>query len=166
MPLIRAGDASDLEFLRAMLLEAAYRPGNTRPSVDEMSRTPEIARYIADWGRAGDTAFVAVDEQGRQLGAAWYRLFSPDEPGFGFLDSATPEVSIGVVPSWRGQGIGSALLEALIERARKDGFWALSLSVNPENPAVALYERLGFSRVPSRDEHWTMRLDLTNAPTP
>jgi GNAT superfamily N-acetyltransferase len=157
---IRAGDVGDLHFLRDMLREAAYPLGRGRPPVDEMLETPEIARYIAAWGRRGDAAVVAVDEHGRRQGAAWYRLFSADEPGFGFVDEATPELSIGVLAARRGQGVGFALLEALIENARDQGFLALSLSVNPENPAVALYERCGFSRVPSPDEHWTMRLDL------
>ena len=35
-----------------------------------------------------------------------------------------------------------------------------SLSVDPQNPALRLYERVGFTRVPSRDDHWTMVLDL------
>jgi ribosomal protein S18 acetylase RimI-like enzyme len=146
-----------------MLMEAAYRPGSGRPPIEAMLATPEIARYIADWGRPGDAALIAVDDDGECLGAAWYRLLSSGDPGFGFLDEATPELSIGVVPDRRGQGIGSALLTRLIEQARNEGFRSLSLSVSPENPAVALYRRHGFTRVPSSDKNWTMRLDLLDA---
>lgn len=143
-----------------MLLEAAYPPGPPRPSIDEALADPHIARYIEGWGRAGDAALIAVDELGRPVGAAWHRVFGREEPGFGFINSATPEISIAVVPGYRSQGVGSALLGGLIDRARAEGFMALSLSVSPENPAVRLYERCGFVRVPSKDDHWTMRLDL------
>jgi GNAT superfamily N-acetyltransferase len=145
-----------------MLLEAAYRPGPPRPPIDEALADLRIARYIESWGRPGDAALIAVDEAGRPIGAGWYRVFRREEPGFGFIDGATPEISIAVVPDRRSQGIGSALLGSLVDRAREEGFQALTLSVSPENPAVRLYERCGFVRVPSRDDQWTMRLDLKN----
>ena len=60
---------------------------------------------------------IAIDD-GFPVGAAWYRLFRRDAPGYGFVDEETPELAIAVVPSRRGRGIGEALLEALCERAR------------------------------------------------
>jgi GNAT superfamily N-acetyltransferase len=145
---IRSGTLSDVGFLREMLREAA------RVSAEERL-APEIARYVDGWGRLGDAAVVAV--RGRErIGAAWYRLFGDADPGYGFVDAGTPELSIAVVPQLRGRGVGSALLAALLERAAEEGFDGLSLSVSPANPAVSLYLRHGFLRVPSRDEHWTM----------
>jgi N-acetylglutamate synthase-like GNAT family acetyltransferase len=83
-------------------------------------------------------------------GAAWFRLFTASEPGFGFVDAQTPEVTIAIVPSRRGRGAGKELLEALLERARAEGFSAVSLSATPEQ--TAYYERFGFQSVRS-DEH-------------
>ena len=97
---------------------------------------------------------------GRPVGAAWYRLFSADEPGYGFLDEATPEVSIAVDPAFRGRGVGTALLDALCERARGDGLPALSLSVERDNPARRIYERRGFVEVEGTADACTMRIDL------
>jgi ribosomal protein S18 acetylase RimI-like enzyme len=128
--------------------------------LEEVLADPEIARYVAGWGRSGDAAVIAVGDEGRRLGAAWYRLFSEQEPGFGFVDSKTPEISIAVAADVRRRGIGATLLTALVDRARAQGFDALSLSVSPDNPAIRLYERHGFVRTESRDRHWTMRLDL------
>ena len=51
------------------------------------------------------------------------------------------------MPNRRGRGIGEALLEALTERARADGYPALSLSVERGNePLVSFYEGHGFTR--------------------
>ena len=93
---------------------------------------------------------------GERVGAAWYRLFDTEHPGYGFVDAETPELTIAVAEGWRGKGIGTALLRALVDRARTDGFAALSLSVSPDNPATELYRRHGFVRVRSRDDHWAM----------
>jgi GNAT superfamily N-acetyltransferase len=54
-----------------------------------------------------------------------------------------PELAIAVVEDQRGQGIGRALLGALVARAR-DQFPALALNVHLLNPAVRLYIRAGF----------------------
>ncbi len=47
---------------------------------------------------------------------------------------------------YRGQGIGSRLIAALLERARTDGWEPVEIVVEATNPrARALYERLGFA---------------------
>ena len=107
-----------------------------------------VALYVKGWGRAGDTALIAIDE-GFPVGAAWYRLFRRDQPGYGFVDEETPELAIAVVPSRRGRGIGDALLKELYKRAKEDGYSAVSLSAERDNePLVSYYERKhGFERV-------------------
>lgn len=116
-------------------------------------------QYVSGWGRRGDTAVIALEE-GFPIGAAWFRLFTRDVPGFGFVDEQTPEVSIAVVPSRRGRGIGSELLDALIDVAKEQEFGALSLSVADESPAMHMFEQQGFEKTEQTDGSWTMRLDL------
>ena len=126
-PLIRRGNRQDVRFLKDMLRHAFYwRSGGT---VEEAS----LWRYVSGWGRRGDTSVVAL-EDGFPI-AAWSRLFTRDEPGFGFVDEQTPEVAIAVVPSRRGRGIGSELLDALVELAKEQGRGSLSLSV-ADSPAM------------------------------
>jgi GNAT superfamily N-acetyltransferase len=136
-----------------MLRHAFYwRSGGT---VEEGS----LWRYVSGWGRRGDTAVVALEE-GFPIGAAWFRLFTREEPGFGFVDEQSPEVAIAVVPSRRGRGIGHELLVALIDVAREQGFGALSLSVADGSPAMHMFEHQGFEKVEQTDGSSTMRLNL------
>jgi ribosomal protein S18 acetylase RimI-like enzyme len=121
---------------------------------------PKLALYVQSWGRTGDAGVVAEDQTGRPLGAAWYRLFTSDEHGYGFVDVAIPELTVAVKAEVRDRGVGTALLQGLVERARVDGVPALSLSVEEDNPALSLYERLGFVVVGRIENAWTMRRDL------
>jgi ribosomal protein S18 acetylase RimI-like enzyme len=114
-----------------------------------------VARYVNNWGRPGDAGLVAWEAG--PIGAAWYRLFPSSAPGFGFVDESTPELTIAVVPSRRGRGYGAELLTSLLAQAAEDGFSAISLSVEPDNPALALYERHGFEKVGERGGAWVMR---------
>jgi len=129
--------------------------------VDSVSSSgePPVQRYVERWGRPGDTALIAIQDFQR-VGAAWYRLFRSDNPGYGFIDEETPELSIAIVPSKRGTGLGSELLDALLAQARADGYAAVSLSVEKDNPAVGLYDRHGFTRVGEDEDAVTMRADL------
>lgn len=152
--MIRPGTPQDARFLRDMLRHAYYwRSGNE----DETGLHP--MRYVENWGRPGDAAVIALDE-GFPVGAAWYRLFKETAPGYGFIDESTPELSIAVVPSRRGHGFGGELMDALLARARSEGYRAISLSVASDSPAVKLYERYGFANVDERDGATTMRAEL------
>ena len=117
------------------------------------------SRYVDNWGRPGDAAMIALDD-GIEVGAAWYRLFSPSAPGYGFVDESIPELTIADVPSRRGRRVGDQQLTALLERARQEGYTALSLSVEKENPALRLYERFGFRPVGEVGDSVVMRADL------
>ena len=118
-----------------------------------------VARYVLNWGRPGDEGLVALDDA-NPVGAAWYRLFSRSEPGFGFVDESTPELTIAVVPSRREHGVGHELLEALLERAKAAGHESICLSVEQDSPAVHFYERHGFVPVAVTRNAVTMKRDL------
>jgi GNAT superfamily N-acetyltransferase len=155
---IRDVTERDLPFLTKMWLTAAF----WQPEVFVMSETeafavPEIARYIEGWGRDGDVG-VIVEREGTLVGAAWYRTFSGAEPGYGYVDDATPELAIAVEDVARRSGVGAALLDALIDRARSAGHSALSLSVNDANPSRRLYLSRGFVDVSHDDGSFVMVL--------
>ena len=154
---MRPGTPEDLDFLQKMLYEASGHGDVSDPA---------ISLYLDGWGRPGDAAVVALDPgDGREIGAAWYRLMPPERRGYGFVDASTPEVAIGVVEDRRGRGVGGVLLPAIMGVARANGFGAMSLSVRRNNKAaVRLYERNGFVRVREVGlDHpsWAMRAGLS-----
>jgi ribosomal protein S18 acetylase RimI-like enzyme len=157
---LRAAGPGDEPFLRKMMYEAAaWNPDWPHEEVIEALSNPVLARYVDGWRRPGD-AGVMAEREGEAIGAAWYRLFTADAPGYGFVDERTPELGLAVVPLYRRHGVGTALLDALIDRARDDGYPALSLSVAPSNRSRLMYERAGFQKVGELGGSWTMRLEL------
>jgi len=141
-----------------MLVAAAFWRTEASGSVGEVLDRPELARYVEGWPQHGDLGVVA--EEQRRVGAAWLRFFSESEPGYGFVDAQTPELSMGVAKRWRGQGVGASLLGALVTAARDAGLVALSLSVESDNYALRLYERFGFRKVDTVGGSLTMLLAL------
>ena len=147
--MLRPVQRDDARFLRDMLRHAYHWRLAADPDLP-------VYRYVRAWGRPGDAGVIAFD--GRNVyGAAWYRRFRSAEPGFGFVDEETPELTIAVVPSHRGHGTGAELLEALLARARADGFRRLSLSA--ERGQTHFYEQHGFA--PSGDGDGAVTMVVT-----
>ncbi|MFQ5630191.1 MAG: GNAT family N-acetyltransferase [bacterium] len=157
---IRTGKPQDLPFLEQMLFEAFFwHPDQERPVVQEFMQRPEFKKLLMNWGRNGDRAIIA-EEKEIPVGAAWYRLWTEKDHSYGFVDADTPELGIGVLASHRSKDMGRALLRALIRGAREDEFRTLSLSVDPGNFALQLYESEGFVKVGESGTSWTMLLRL------
>src|SRR5262245_46092758 len=71
------------------------------------------------------------------------------------------EVSIYIADDVRGQGVGNALMTALVEESERQGFWTLQSSIFPENLAsMRLHLKHGFrelgrrERIAQRDGKW------------
>ncbi len=157
---LRQADAGDLATLEDMLLEAVnWSPDRNELTMEQLRANDMLVRYVEEWPRKGDAGVIAEGDDG-VVGAAWFRRFARSRPGFGFIDESTPEVSVAVAPGWRGRGVGSELLAALIEVGRERGFDGLALSVESRNPAVQLYRRIGFVVALEENGSYTMRLQL------
>ena len=114
-------------------------------SLELVQKQPYLARYAQNWSRAGDMGYAAYRD-GAAIGAAWLRLWCGEDRGFGYVDSTIPELAMAVLPSYRRLGIGTQLLLHLIDAARNI-FPGVSLNVRADNPAVILYQRVGFIKV-------------------
>src|SRR4249919_1403554 len=113
----RPGCTTDLDFLKEMLFEAFFwDTSSKRPLFASFRDTPEFSKLLVGWKRRGDRAIIA-QERAARIGAAWFRLWTPELHSYGFVDAATPEVAMAVRQEYRSKGFGRRLLNALVETA-------------------------------------------------
>jgi ribosomal protein S18 acetylase RimI-like enzyme len=120
---------------------------------------PAVRVYAEDWGRPTDVGVVAVVD-GEDAGACWMRLL-PSDVGLAYVDERTPQLGIALEPGHRHKGYGASLMRAALEAARSAGYAQVALTVHPQNPAIALYERCGFRKVAMRNTYHLMVASLT-----
>ena len=142
----RDASPEDIDFLAEMLLEAFnWREDRQPASLQSMMDTPDVWHYLSGWKRNSDFGFLALEADDMPVGAAWARFMTADDPGYGFVGEAIPELGMGVVSTHRGQGVGRMLLDRVIRAAADLGLEGLSLSVEDDNErARALYVSTGF----------------------
>ena len=129
------------------LLVAAYAPSGMAPDAtywaalrDTAARTRDAEVWVAELDGAvvGTVTWAGRGSGQREIahdGEAEFRMLAVD-------------------PAAQGRGVGRALLDAVVDRARRDGYAALVLcSATWMTTAHRLYARAGFHRIPERD--WT-----------
>ena len=97
--------------------------------------------------------FVALDPSGSVVG--WVAASRTSERA---VYSGVVEHSVYVDPATRRQGIGRALLEALVASTEEAGIWTIQAGIFPENVgSLALHEAVGFRIVGTRERLGRMR---------
>lgn len=157
--LIRPINNSETGFLSKMLYNAIFVPPGNERLPDNIIEHPEISKYIKDFGREGDSCFVA-EINGELAGAIWARLFSDTNKSYGYVDSGTPELCMAVYEHSRKKGIGTKLLDTMIKSLTESGYKQISLSVDRINYAYDLYKKTGFRDYEAVGESMTMVLKL------
>lgn len=143
-------------FMWELLYKNIFEAREEKPAERGMEDLYELERYIKQWGsHPEDLGFVALDSRNQPVGAVWIRKLLTHEKGWGFIDEETPEMNIAIKHDHRNQGIGTALITELFDTLG-DHYSQVSLSVNPNNPSVRLYERFGFEKVASAPPAITM----------
>jgi ribosomal protein S18 acetylase RimI-like enzyme len=146
----------DQDFLWDVLHVALWDPPPAPLRPRSVLDRPDVRIYAERWGRAGDVGVVAlVGPDAQPAGAAWVRLL-PDGQGLGWVDERTPQLGIALLPPFQHQGRGEPMLRAALDAARAHGYAQVSLTVHPQNPAIALYERCGFRKAVVRRTYHLM----------
>lgn len=136
----RPAEEDDRDFLRHVY-------GSTREA--ELARVP--------WGEAERAAFIAMQFSAQhryyreQYPQADYAIIMQDTDPVGrlYVNRGAAElriIDIAVLPAYRNRGIGTGLLRALLVEAAAAGK-PLTIHVERFNPALRLYERLGFRAI-------------------
>jgi len=139
-----------LYFLRSSEHKIATDMLHYAARLDDVQKTledfPELSIYEKFYGLSHSDLGVYALADSEIAGAAWIRLLKESDAPNAYVDEVTPILTIGLKPKFRGQGIGSALLEQLLQEAGAL-YEQVSVSVVQNSPAVRLYERLGFKRL-------------------
>ena len=143
--IIRKIKESEIDFLEEMLYEALFVEKGQPPLPESIVFDPSLSKYTEAFGSNKFDLCLVAAKNGKPVGAAWGRCFSAENPGYGFLDTETPELSIALKEQFRNQGIGAQLIKELIELYQKMQVKSISLSVDKKNPALRLYKRIGFN---------------------
>ena len=114
-------------------------------------QSPQTIRYIQDPGDGGDYhCFLAIREDNAFLGLSIVDIgpmhFGPlAEDTVGFLEN------ILVLPAYRRQGVGTALLRAALNAAWQARAKHVRWTVGYEDEGLPFYRALGFAFVPEED---------------
>jgi GNAT superfamily N-acetyltransferase len=146
-PSLRQARPEDFAFALALYLES------TKPLLIALGHWDEErvrARFAEDF--TPERAQV-LHADGRDIG--WIQI---SDNGEGLhLDQ------LHLIESYRNRGIGTRLIEALLDRGRRGGKW-VGLNVIRGNPAIRLYQRLGFALTGEDDDKLQMRWRDGQAP--
>ncbi|MDX6738312.1 GNAT family N-acetyltransferase [Actinocorallia sp. A-T 12471] len=121
-----------------------YQAGLDSGQASFETRAPDWAAF--DTGRLPDHRHVAAGPDGSVLG--WIAVSATSaRPAY----AGVVEHSVYIRPDAQGQGVGTALLAAVIASTEAVGIWTIQSGVFPENTAsLALHERAGFRRIGTR----------------
>jgi GNAT superfamily N-acetyltransferase len=128
------------------------------------TREEELA--ITGWSAVQMEAFLMMQFKAQHAhyqehypGAAFQVILREGQPiGRLYLDRWPTElriVDIALLPKYRGQGIGTTILEAILSEGQRLGL-PVSIHVERFNTAIRLYTRLGFRQIEDKGVHYLM----------
>ena len=143
---IRPAQPDELEMVGELTLAAYLADGHLGADDDYAAEL-----RAADQRAAEADLVVAATPDGAVLGTVTFTL-----PGTPWAEVSRPGEAefrmLAVGPEHRGKGVGSALAQWCVDRAREQGCTAVALSsLTTMTTAHRMYERMGFVRAPDRD---------------
>jgi ribosomal protein S18 acetylase RimI-like enzyme len=141
---LRPAVSADAEFMREVYIAGRWAELAVTGWPEEIKRT-----FLRDQYRLqtlhydqhyADAARMVVEREGEPVG----KLV------LGALDTEVRIIDIGLLPAWRGRGIGEMLITFVQEAAAGSGHRRVTLHVESNNPAKSLYRRLGFRLIEER----------------
>ena len=149
---IRKWRDGEQAFLEDFLYEAIFIPEGVEAPSREIIRLPELQVYITDFGKRPDDICFLAEVDGKVAGAVWVRVMED----YGHLEEGVPSFAISLYKDYRNRGIGTALMERMIQELAERGYKKASLAVQMANYAVRMYQKVGFEIVGENEEEYLM----------
>jgi len=100
-------------------------------------------KFYAD--EFSDASFDVIELEGEPVGRLYVDV----------RDSEIRIIDIAILPGFRGRGIGNHYLRQVMDRAAEKGL-DVGIHVERSNPAMSLYQRLGFEKIEDKGVYWFM----------
>jgi len=153
---IRRLEPTEVSLLDEFLYQAIYVPEGSAPPIREIILQPELQVYVKDFGQQKDDHCLIAEMDGRAVGAVWVRIMND----YGHIDDETPSFALSLLPEYRGQGMGTALMKEMLSLLRLKGYRRASLAVQKANDALRLYLKVGFRIVDENEQEYIMLAEL------
>lgn len=153
---IREIRKSEYALLNDFLYEAIFVPDGIEPPPRAILAEPELQVYLEGFGEKKDDRGLVAEIDGRVVGAVWVRIMKD----YGHIDDETPSFAISLYREYRGFGIGTAMMRAMLSVLREAGYKRASLAVQKANYAVKMYRNVGFHVVSENEEEYIMVCEL------
>lgn len=148
---IRDAEARDRDAIRNLTLEA-YSEYATVMAPTAWAGLDQAVRAALE-SEAEEIERIVAEQDGRLVGSVL--LYPPASDAYrgAAAHPTSPELRLlAVAPEARGQGIGQALVEECVRRARRMGATELGLHTSKSmRAAMLMYRRMGFERAPEHD---------------
>lgn len=152
----------EFALIEDIMYEAIFHPDPANPYPKAVIYYPQVRVYWDNWGKEKDDHCLVAVTENKIAGAVWVRTFRDDIKGCGFIDEQTPELAIALFEEFRNKGIGTQMMKQMTELLKAKNSRQVSLSITKGNPAINLYNRLGFTIVCENEEDFIMLLKLTS----
>ena len=156
MTVIREIRAEEIPLLDDFLYQAIFIPEGVAAPPRSIIESAELQVYVQGFGRKPDDHCLVAECDGKVIGAVWARVMDD----YGHVDEKTPSLAISLYKEFRNQGIGSQLLERMLDLLRDKGYEQVSLSVQKANYAFRMYRKAGFNIIEDRGDEVLMLLRL------
>ena len=149
---IRKIKETEYFLLKDFLYEAIFVPDGVEAPLKSILNAPELQVYISGFGSEPHDIALIAEVDHKAVGAVWVRIMND----YGHIDDETPSFAISLYKEYRGLGIGTEMMKAMLAILKDCGYRQASLAVQKANYAVKMYRKVGFEIVEENDEEYIM----------
>lgn len=137
---IRPIQPTETPLLKDFLYEAIFIPEGVAAPPRDILDDDSLQVYICNFGQLPDDRCLVAEVGDKIVGAIWSRIMKD----YGHIADDVPSIAISLYKEYRNLGIGTDMLQQMLELLKADGYKSVSLSVQKANYAMRMYQKAGF----------------------